>query len=81
MKSFVDTIWNNVECKHCKQKMTIDLSRRIIVAFAIGFWGIIGNTTVSYLDMSPIIWILVIGIFITGGFFIFTFDTFTKVDK
>jgi len=81
MKSFVDTIWNNAECKHCKQQMTIDLSRRIIVAFAIGFWGIIANTIVSYLNMSPTLWVLVISIFLTGGFFIFTFDTFKKVDK
>jgi len=81
MKTFVNTIWTNVECKRCKQQMTIDLSRRILVALAFGFLMIIVNTATSYLDMNPILWVLVIGVLLIGSLFIFTFDTFKEVDK
>jgi hypothetical protein len=81
LKSFIDTIWANVKCKRCNHSMTIDLSRRIVVVFVFGFWMIILNTTITYLDMNPMLWFMMVCIFLTGGFFIFTFDTFKKVDK
>lgn len=79
-KTFINTIWTDVECRRCNQKMTIDLTRRIFVALAFGFWLILVNTTATYLDMNPMLWVLMISVFLIGSLFIFTFDTFKKVD-
>ena len=81
IKVFVFTTWTDVECINCKQKITIDLSRRIIVAFAFGFWGIILNTAISHFDMTPLLWLLMISVFLIVGLYIFSFDTFKKAKE
>jgi CXXC-20-CXXC protein len=78
-KIFFMTIWSDVECKDCGQSITIDLSRRIIVAFAFGFWAIILNTAISYYDMTLKLWLLAITVFLMVSLYIFTFDAFKKV--
>ena len=78
---FFMTIWTDVECKNCNQNFTIELSRRIILAFAFGFWSIVVNTARTSLVMNNFLWIILIAFLLAGGLFIFTFDNFKKVDK
>ena len=74
---------NSWECLNCKQKITIDMKRRFLVAITFGLWFIILNTAKSYLDvdMDTLMWIIFVFIFLIGSIFIFTFDTFKKADN
>lgn len=77
---FFMTIRTDIECKNCNQNFTIELSRRIILAFAFGFWLILVNTARTSLDMNNFLWMILIVFLLAGGLFIFTFDNFNKVD-
>lgn len=80
-KLFFKNMYTNVECQNCKQEITVDLSRRIFVAIAFGFWMIFTNTAISSFDMNAVMWIIAISIFLIVTLYIFTFDTFKKADS
>jgi CXXC-20-CXXC protein len=69
--------WN---CKNCNEKLTFDFTRRVIVALAFGSLYIALYSLKYAIGMTPLRWAALITIYIIGSFFIFTFDTFKKVE-
>jgi len=82
---YIKKLWNKFlgdswECPNCKQKITFDMKRRILVVIFFGLWIIVVNTAKSYLEMDTLMWITLPLIFLIGTIFIFTFDTFKKAN-
>jgi hypothetical protein len=69
--------WN---CKNCNKKLTFNFARRIIVALAFGSLLVALLSLRNAILMNPLRWAALLTIYIIGSFFIFTFDTFKKVD-
>jgi hypothetical protein len=81
LKSFFITTRSELKCINCKSSIKTDFSRRIIIAIAFGLWIIAINLVIDYLEMNSVLWVLILLSFLPGVVFIFTFDTFKKVDK
>ena len=76
---FIFSEWN---CRNCNNKITFDSKRRVIVALCFGGFYIIIFAILEALKyvitMTPLVWIIMIIIFVIGSSFIFTFDNFKK---
>ena len=67
-------------CKNCNKKLTFNFVRRIIVAFAFCSLLVAVLSLKNTIGLTPLRWAALITICIFGSFFIFTFDTFKKVE-
>lgn len=77
-------VFSEWDCKNCNKKITFDFGRRVKVALCFGGLYILLSLCTSFLKnrfgMTPLLWIVIIAIFIMCSVFIFTFDTFKKVE-
>lgn len=76
--NFVFTEFN---CKNCHRRLTINFARRIIVAIAFACFYVALFSLKNLVLMTPLRWTGLLAIYIFGSLFIFTFDTFKKVEK
>ncbi len=78
---FIFSEWN---CQSCNKKITFDFKRRMIVALCFGGLYIIITVLISILkskiEMTPLLWLGLLLLYIIGSIFIFTFDTFKAVE-
>jgi hypothetical protein len=77
-------VFSEWDCPRCSQKITFDFGRRVKVALCFGGLYILLSLLSSFLKnrfgITPLMWIVLIVFFIIGTIFIFTFDTFRKVE-
>jgi len=77
-------VFSEWDCKNCNKKITFDFKRRVILALCFGAFYAIFFFLVTILKkeigMSLLLWICYIVLFIIGAIYIFTFDTFKKVE-
>jgi len=73
-------IWSEWDCKNCHKPIKFNLNRRIGVACGFGLLFIVFSLLKENIFMTFYWWILFIGILIIGTIFIYTFDTFDKVN-
>lgn len=77
-KLFSKCIWSKWECPNCKNEITFDNKRRILIAISFGLWMFILNIVKSYFYKTPIMWIIFLVFSLIGSIFIFTYDNFSK---
>lgn len=77
-------VFSEWDCKNCNKKITFNFKRRVIVALAFGGLYIVLFALISIIKnaigMNPFKWIILLAIYFIGSIFIFTFDTFKKVE-
>jgi hypothetical protein len=77
-------VFSEWDCPDCRKRITFDFGRRVKVALCFGALYILLSLVTSFLKnrfaMTPLMWIVLIAFFIIGSIFIFTFDTFKKVE-
>ena len=71
----VFSIW---ECPHCKNPITFDLKRRMVVAMGFGVWLALTFNFFHFTAMNLIWKIVLILFFAVGSLLIFSLDTFKK---
>jgi hypothetical protein len=81
LKSFFITTHSKLKCINCKSNIKVDFSRRAGIAVAFLLWMIATNLIVDYFELNSILWVFIVLAYIPGAVFIFTFDTFKKVDE
>jgi CXXC-20-CXXC protein len=78
-------VFSEWDCPSCNKRITFDFGRRVKVALCFGGLYILLSLFVSFLKMrfgmTPFLWVVLLVVFITGSIFIFTFDTFRKVES
>lgn len=72
-------LWSKWNCPDCGEKLTFDIERRLLVALCFGIWVFIMQFSVRFFDITPMIGIFIVLIFLIGGLFIFSFDKLKKV--
>jgi CXXC-20-CXXC protein len=70
--------WN---CRNCKQNITFSFKRRALIALFNGLWFFLFYYLKSHLEMTLLIWIVFLLVFILGLCFLITFEGFKKVDN
>jgi hypothetical protein len=77
-------VFSEWDCPVCSKTITFDFSRRVKVALCFGSLYVVLALLTTFLKnrfgMTPLMWIVLIAFFIIGSIFIFTFDTFKKVE-
>jgi CXXC-20-CXXC protein len=72
------------ECPGCHGKLTFHYGRRVILALCFGGLTIVFSFLVSILrktiEMTLVMWVAAIVLFVVFSLFIFTFDTFKTVE-
>jgi hypothetical protein len=77
-------VFSEWDCPVCMKKLTFDFSRRVKVALCFGGLYVLLSLLITFLKnrfgMTPLMWIVLLVLFIIGSIFIFTFDTFKKAE-
>lgn len=77
---FMKFTFSEWKCKNCKREISYNFKRRAFVALFSGFWFILLYYIKSSLEMTPLIWVVLLVSLVFGQGLIFTFEAFKKVD-